>query len=230
MPPRGKLIAFEGLDRAGKSTQVARLATTLRAQGHSVRQLRFPDRSTPIGQLIDAYLRGERELNDRVAHLLFSANRWELVDTILAALAAGETVILDRYYYSGLVYTLAKTTKDTTTSPTPTAPTPPAITPAWALSPDTALPRPDLVLFLSISAAAAAERANYGAERFEEHGMQARVRALFGALMRAGPEGADFVEVDAAGGEEEVAERGRWRGCWRSGSGGRACECWALWR
>lgn len=40
--PRGALIAFEGLDRAGKSSQCAALAERLRAQGRRVRVLRFP--------------------------------------------------------------------------------------------------------------------------------------------------------------------------------------------
>lgn len=36
------------------------------------------DRSTPIGKLIDSYLRSEIEVDDHAIHLLFSANRWEL--------------------------------------------------------------------------------------------------------------------------------------------------------
>lgn len=35
------------------------------------------DRSTPTGQLIDQYLRGQIQLEDHAVHLLFSANRWE---------------------------------------------------------------------------------------------------------------------------------------------------------
>jgi thymidylate kinase len=35
------------------------------------------DRTTPIGKMIDAYLRSAEDLDDRVIHLLFSANRWE---------------------------------------------------------------------------------------------------------------------------------------------------------
>ena len=94
---RGALIAVEGLDKAGKSTQCQRLANTLTSQGHTVMQLRFPgadpivlssfytimltnsDRSTPIGQMIDAYLRNGAEMEDHAIHLLFSANRWEAV-------------------------------------------------------------------------------------------------------------------------------------------------------
>jgi dTMP kinase len=39
---RGKLIVFEGLDRAGKSTQCAMLAQALQEAGRSVRLMRFP--------------------------------------------------------------------------------------------------------------------------------------------------------------------------------------------
>ncbi len=40
---------------------------------------RATDRSTPIGQMIDAYLKSSVEMEDHVIHLLFSANRWEAV-------------------------------------------------------------------------------------------------------------------------------------------------------
>jgi len=95
---RGKLIVFEGLDRSGKSTQCARLVESLGKQGQKVKHMRFPgmccilnhekamnsdradrtvDRTTPIGQMIDTYLRGQSQQEDHVIHLLFSANRWE---------------------------------------------------------------------------------------------------------------------------------------------------------
>jgi dTMP kinase len=38
----------------------------------------YADRTTPLGEIINKYLRKEMELDDRAAHLLFSANRWEL--------------------------------------------------------------------------------------------------------------------------------------------------------
>lgn len=37
------------------------------------------DRTTPIGQMIDGYLKSQVEMDDHVIHLLFSANRWEAV-------------------------------------------------------------------------------------------------------------------------------------------------------
>ncbi len=41
--------------------------------------LLLTDRQTPIGQIIDQYLKGETDLEDHAIHLLFSANRWEMV-------------------------------------------------------------------------------------------------------------------------------------------------------
>lgn len=45
----------------------------------SVAWLRVTDRTTTIGQLISAYLEKKSDLEDHTVHLLFSANRWELV-------------------------------------------------------------------------------------------------------------------------------------------------------
>jgi len=75
---RGLLIAFEGLDRAGKSTQVFKLAEHIRLIGQKVNIMKFPDRTTLVGKTIDDYLRGKNRPSDNVIHLLFSTNRWEL--------------------------------------------------------------------------------------------------------------------------------------------------------
>lgn len=44
---------------------------------YNVELWRFPDRTTQIGQMINAYLKGDTETDDAAMHLLFSANRWE---------------------------------------------------------------------------------------------------------------------------------------------------------
>ncbi|KAJ4373543.1 Thymidylate kinase [Didymella sp. IMI 355093] len=186
---RGKLIVFEGLDRAGKTTQCQMLVEALQKEGQSVLFMRFPDRTTPIGQMINSYLSGESEQEDHVIHLLFSANRWEAVPTITKALQQGTTVIIDRYYYSGIVYSAAKQI--------------PRMTLEWCRHPDVGLPRPDLVLFLHVSAAEAAQRGGYGSERYEKAAMQERVRELFEEV-RARREGEDFVVVDAGRDVESV--------------------------
>ena len=89
---RGMLIVFEGCDRSGKTTQCQRLVKEL---NDGSKFMRFPDRSTKIGQVIDQYLRGEQTLDDHVIHLLFSTNRWEKVAELRAALDAGRHVIVD---------------------------------------------------------------------------------------------------------------------------------------
>ncbi|KAK7681070.1 hypothetical protein QCA50_015907 [Cerrena zonata] len=82
---------------SGKSTQAALLNQRI-ANSHLIK---FPERSTPIGQIINKYLTDSSyDLSDQSAHLLFSANRWELAKDIIAKLDNGEFVILDRYIYS----------------------------------------------------------------------------------------------------------------------------------
>ncbi len=74
---RGRLICFEGLDRAGKGTQAVRLWRSLGGEGGQARLLRFPNRDSETGQIIDKYLKKEGRADAHVLHLLFSANRWE---------------------------------------------------------------------------------------------------------------------------------------------------------
>ncbi|KAI9933274.1 hypothetical protein ASPWEDRAFT_53064 [Aspergillus wentii DTO 134E9] len=165
---RGALIVVEGLDRAGKSSQCEILRNSLQESGRSVKYIRFPDRTTPIGQLIDGYLRGQSQLDDHSIHLLFSANRWEISKNIEMNISRGVTVIVDRYSYSGAVYSAAKAN--------------PSLPLEWAWQPEVGLPRPDICLFLRISPEEAAKRGGFGVERYENEPMQNRVRELFQTL------------------------------------------------
>ncbi|KAJ5908575.1 Thymidylate kinase [Penicillium taxi] len=185
---RGTLIVIEGLDRAGKSSQCEMLQEYLKAQGKAVRYIRFPDRTTPIGKLIDNYLRGSTNQDDHSIHLLFSANRWEVAKTIEADIANGTTIIVDRYSYSGAVYSAAKAN--------------PTLSLEWAWQPEIGLPLPDICLFLSISAEEAAKRGGYGAERYENEAMQKRVRELFSTLFQKQE---DISIIDAGKTVDEVS-------------------------
>ncbi|PWN95672.1 thymidylate kinase [Tilletiopsis washingtonensis] len=176
---RGALLVIEGLDRAGKTTQVERLVQELDA-----RLVKFPDRTTPIGRMLDSYLQQKSELDDRAVHLLFSANRWELAPSIKADLEAGQTVVCDRYAFSGIAYSVAK-----------------GLPFDWCLSSDASLPAPDLTLFLTLSPSVAAQRGGYGDERYEEPGMQTRVRAAFEEIEARVR---DWRSIDAERTEEEV--------------------------
>ncbi|KAJ5689301.1 hypothetical protein N7462_003693 [Penicillium macrosclerotiorum] len=186
---RGALIVVEGLDRAGKSSQCEMLQNYLAEQGHTVKYIRFPDRTTPIGKLIDSYLRGSANQDDHSIHLLFSANRWEIAKSIEQDIASGITVIVDRYSYSGAVYSAAKAN--------------PTLSLEWAWQPEIGLPQPDICLFLRISAEVAAKRGGFGAERYENEAMQTRVRELFHSLFDRQK---DVRVIDAGRSIEEVSK------------------------
>ena len=103
---RGKLIAFEGIDGSGKSTQIQRLAARLREKGGSCYVTCEPT-DGDIGQLLREYISGVKKADDRVIAALFAADRLDHLtraDGICARLARGETVLVDRYYLSSYAY------------------------------------------------------------------------------------------------------------------------------
>ncbi|KIX09661.1 thymidylate kinase [Rhinocladiella mackenziei CBS 650.93] len=165
---RGLLIVVEGLDRSGKSSQCQRLVEYFQSNGKKVRYVKFPDRTTPTGQMINSYLTGQAQQDDHSIHLLFSANRWEAINGIQADIMNGVNVIVDRYSFSGAVYSAAKDNPDLSLD--------------WAWYPEIGLFKPDLLFFLDISSTDASTRGGYGSERYETEKMQARVRALFNEL------------------------------------------------
>ena len=163
---RGAFILFEGIDRCGKTTQTVRLTETLRRAGSAVELIRFPDRTTAIGKMIDAYLQNACELDDRSVHLLFSANRWEVANKIIDKLQSGITIVVDRYAFSGVCYSAAKG----------------GLSLDWCKGPDVGLPKPDIVFFLDIPMEMGAKRGDFGAERYEKCAFQAKVRQNFLSL------------------------------------------------
>lgn len=75
---RGAFILFEGIDRCGKTTQSKKISSFCVDELKKTTELiRFPDRESSIGHLINSYLQSTSNLNDQAIHLLFSANRWE---------------------------------------------------------------------------------------------------------------------------------------------------------
>lgn len=134
--------------------------------------------------------------------------------TITSLLENGTTVICDRYYYSGMVYSAAKGN--------------PALSLSWARTPEVGLPRPDLVIFLDLDEEQAKKRGGWGDELYEKAEMQRRVKDLFWGLsfgridvkgvVKSGEERTDSTVgltfrqeeedlsvVDASSGAEEVA-------------------------
>jgi dTMP kinase len=104
---RGLFITFEGTEGGGKSTQLALLAKRLRAEGHTVRELREPG-GTPAGEEIRHLLKHAPQgnaLTPEAELLLVGASRAQLVrEVIRPALAAGEIVLCDRFFDSTAAY------------------------------------------------------------------------------------------------------------------------------
>lgn len=107
-------IVIEGLDGAGKSTQVAMLRSALKEKGIESEYIHFPCFDTPIyGELIAKFLRGElgdvADVDPYLVALLYAGDRKERSLTIKGWLAEGKYVIIDRYVYSNIAYQCAKT-------------------------------------------------------------------------------------------------------------------------
>ena len=103
----GALISFEGGEGCGKSTQLTRLATRLRAAGWEAIEVSEPG-STAIGfRIRNLLLHAEegRELDARTELLLFAASRAQLVQQVVKpALKRGAIVLSDRFTDSTVVY------------------------------------------------------------------------------------------------------------------------------
>ncbi len=189
-PRRGRLIAFEGADGTGKSTQARILAARLDA----VETFQFG--ATRVGAAIrELVLDPERsELDDRAEALLVAADKAQHVAEIVEpALAAGRDVVTDRFSASSLAYQGHGRGLDLERL-------------AAVIDFATGGLEPDLVVLLDIEPTAVRERRG-DPDRIEAVGdeFQRRVRAGYLSLAAADPH--RWVVVDARGDVETVAAR-----------------------
>ncbi|MFN3304807.1 MAG: dTMP kinase [Roseateles sp.] len=99
----GRFISFEGIDGAGKSTQIAAISRWFRARGDEVLLTREPG-GTPLAEELRALVlnRPMDPLTELL--LIFAGRRDHLQHHILPALAAGKTVLCDRFTDSSFAY------------------------------------------------------------------------------------------------------------------------------
>ncbi|NLA16092.1 MAG: dTMP kinase [Bacteroidales bacterium] len=107
------LIVLEGLDGAGKSTQLKAMEDYFKAGNKSVHFLHFPQYDTPVyGTLVARFLRGEsgslEGVDPYLVALLFAGNRYEKSRQLKKWLEQEKIVILDRYVYSNVAFQCAK--------------------------------------------------------------------------------------------------------------------------
>ncbi|MBU0601888.1 MAG: dTMP kinase [Gammaproteobacteria bacterium] len=98
-----RFITFEGMDGAGKSTQIARTVDWLRARGQPVLLTREPG-GTPLGESLRELLLHESMHPDTEALLMFAARREHLAQVIEPALARGDWVLCDRFTDASFAY------------------------------------------------------------------------------------------------------------------------------
>ncbi len=106
-------IVLEGLDGAGKSTQIKQLRAMIAQMGIESEYVHFPRFDSPVyGELIARFLRGElgsiESVDPYIVALLFAGDRADMAPQIRQWQAEGKVVIVDRYVYSNIGYQCAK--------------------------------------------------------------------------------------------------------------------------
>lgn len=142
------LVVLEGLDGAGKSTQVKRLAEYLRSRYGNLEYIHFPRYDAPVyGELIGNFLKGEfgaiDSVHPQLVALLFAEDRHGAGPAIKRFIEEGSVVLLDRYVYSNVAYQCAKMPTEEKAE----------YLRQWILDTEYGifgLPRPDLNIFLDV--------------------------------------------------------------------------------
>ena len=164
---------IEGLDGAGTTTQARRLVEILNARGVRAHLTREPS-DGPIGRLIREMLAGGHAIaGARISQgtfgLLFAADRLDHMQReVEPAIAAGATVVSDRWYHSSLAYQGTGADRD------------------WIAALNARARKPDLTLFLAVRPEVAARRrasAGRAQELFEDIEMQREVDAGYRATI-----------------------------------------------
>ncbi len=195
---KGALVVLEGIDGAGKSTQHVRLAARLESEGYRVVASREPT-DGPHGRRIREIARSGRAATSAEEEVrLFLDDRREHVEQVIApALAAGQVVLLDRYYLSTIAYQGAL-----------------GIDPGFIQQANESFaPPPDLALILMLPVAEALERIRAGRPggldvAFEGADYLERVAAIFRRMPeRFDPRVTEVRIVDATRDPDTLAVR-----------------------
>jgi dTMP kinase len=190
---RGRLIAFEGVEGAGKSTQLELLRQALEKAGQQVVSTREPGGTTAGERVRSILLDRDSTLHPRAEALLFAAARAQLVQQVIRpALQRGETVLCDRYLHSSLAY--QGVARDLGVEPV-------AAINAFA----TGGLMPDLVVLLVVDPAEGLGRGRGERDRIEDQDLEFHQRVERGFLELAAADPERFAVVDAARPAEQVA-------------------------
>ncbi len=175
---RGRFIVFEGLDGAGKTTQIEWLARRLREDGRRVYCTAEPTESVSGGLLRDALSGVSRRSAGEMAAMFVLDRIFHNVNPvngIQKMLADGYDVICDRYYYSSMAYQGSETD------------------PAWVRDMNLNCPeimRPDICVFLDLTPEQSMARITGGRATTEIYENEARLTLVRDQFYRV------FAELD----------------------------------
>ena len=200
------LVVLEGLDGAGKSTQVKKLRNYLESLFGSIEYIHFPRYDAPVyGDLISRFLRGDFGGNEAVhpqlVALLFAEDRHGAAPEMKKILSEGGTVLLDRYVYSNIAYQCAKVRNEAEAENLRN----------WIFNTEYGnfeLPKPDLNIFLDVPIAFVEQKLKNsrggedreyleGAQDIHEADIefQKRVRSIYRRQCELDP---DFIRIDCS--------------------------------
>ena len=160
----GILIAFEGIDGAGLTTQAVLLKQHLEQKGYDTLLTKEPTNGL-IGGLVRACLRGEWHTSNRVLQLLFTADRAHHLEyEVIPALNSGRIVICDRYMFSTIAYGSLELEYE------------------WLKQLNSKFPVPDLTVIIDVKPETSIRRirsSRVGYELFEDLGRLENVRRVY---------------------------------------------------
>ena len=200
---RGSFVVLEGIDGAGTTTHVARLADRLRGQKQRVRTTREPS-DGPIGTLVRQVLSGRvivpggRAPNWATMALLFAGDRMDHVEAEIEPwISEGGIMISDRYDASSLAYQSVSSGRGGTDAV------------EWIRTLNRFCRRPDLTIVLDVNFEEAARRRDQRgepAQLYEQNEVQRALAVFYRDLAKHLPKDR-ITLVDAGGTIEEVHER-----------------------
>lgn len=190
-------IVFEGIDGSGKGTQISRLAERMEQEGRTVCSTAEPSKSD-IGLLLRKVLTGKIQADARVAAQLFTADRLDHIlneeNGIKSLTESGVDVICDRYYFSSYAYQSLKLSMEKIMSLNEEA---------------EQLAKPDLTIYLDLSAEKAMERINNRGETelFEQQQTLHKVRENYEKAFALKQDTHVIRRVDASLSIDEISEQ-----------------------
>ena len=192
---RGVLIAFEGIDGSGKTTQIQKIAQLLQEQRYPVVVTHEPSHDSKWGQLIhNEVMKHREEVNPETELEWYIKDReWDLTHNILPALNKKYVVLVDRYYLSNAAYQGALNN----------------FSPEFVLQKNSFARKPDLWIILDVTVelgqARIRQRDKRDEDQLEQADYQEKVRQNYKQLAKMNI-GGKIEWVDASGEENELTQ------------------------